>query len=58
LWIEDKTGLAIGVQQLGFPGKNDREPPIVEEYFYSDLKVNRKLTDADFDKNNKNYSFR
>ena len=58
LWIEDKTGLAIGCQQLGFPGKNEKEPPTVEEYFYSDLKVNRKLTDADFDKNNKNYSFR
>ena len=58
LWIEDKTGLPIGCQQLGFPGKQDKEPPSVEEYFYGDLKVNRKLTDADFDKNNKNYSFR
>jgi hypothetical protein len=58
LWIEDKTGLPIGCQQLGFPGKHDKEPPTVEEYFYSDLKLNRKLTDADFDKNNKNYSFR
>jgi Protein of unknown function (DUF1571) len=58
LWIDDKSGLAIGVQQLGFPGKNDKEPPTVEEYFYSDLKLNRNLTDADFDKSNKSYSFR
>ena len=58
LWIDDKSGLAIGCQQLAFPGKNEKEPPLVEEYFYTDLKVNRKLTDADFDKNNKNYSFR
>jgi len=58
LWIEDKAGLAIGVQQLGFPAKNDKEPPMIEEYFYNDLKPNRKLTDSDFDKNNKSYSFR
>jgi len=58
LWIEDKTGLAIGVQQLGFPAAQDKEPPLVEEYFYSDLKINPNLTDSDFDKNNKNYSFR
>ena len=58
LWIDDKSGLAIGVQQLGFPGKNDKEPPLIEEYFYSDLKLNRKLTDSDFDKSNKSYSFR
>ena len=58
LWIEDKTGLAIGVQQLGFPGKNDTQPPMVEEYFYSNLKTNLKLTDTDFDKNNPNYAFK
>ncbi|WP_373651022.1 DUF1571 domain-containing protein [Schlesneria sp. DSM 10557] len=58
LWIEDKSGLPIGVQQLGFPGKTDKEPPLVEEYFYNDVKPNRKFTDTDFDKNNKSYSFR
>lgn len=58
LWIEDETGLAIGCQQFGFPGKNDKEPPVVEEYFYSGLKTNLKLSNADFDKNNKSYSFR
>ena len=58
LWIDDKSGLAIGVQQLGFPGKGDKEPPTVEEYFYTDIKPNRNLTDADFDKSNKSYSFR
>lgn len=58
LWIEDKTGLPIGVQQLGFPSKTDKEPPMIEEYFYNDVKPNRRLTDADFDKNNKSYSFR
>lgn len=58
LWIDDVTGLAIGCQQFGFPGKNDKDLPLVEEYFYSGLKTNVKLSNADFDKNNKNYSFR
>lgn len=58
LWIEDETGLAIGVQQLAFPGKTDKEPPLVEEYFYEKLKTNVKLTDADFDKGNSSYAFK
>lgn len=58
LWIDDNTGLAIGVQQLGFPTKGDTEPPVIEEYFYSKLKTNLKLTDSDFDKNNPNYAFK
>lgn len=58
LWVEDETGLAIGVQQLGFPAKNDKEPPLVEEYFYEKLKTNLKLTDTDFDKGNSSYAFK
>jgi len=58
LWVEDETGLAIGVQQLAFPGKNDKEPPLVEEYFYGKLKANAKLTDTDFDRSNSSYAFK
>ena len=57
LFVSDETGIAIGVQQLGFPGKNDKEPPVVEEYFYSQLQANLKLTDADFDPKNPTYAF-
>jgi hypothetical protein len=57
LWIDDATGMAIGVQQLGFPGKKDSEPPIVEEYFYGKIESNLKMTNKDFDKNNPKYSF-
>jgi hypothetical protein len=58
LYIDDKTGIAIGVQQYAFPGKHDKEPPLAEEYFYGQLKTNVKLTDADFDPRNPTYAFK
>jgi hypothetical protein len=57
LWIEKKSNLAIRVEQLGFPQRNDKTPPIVEEYTYSKLKVNVSLADRDFDKKNPGYAF-
>jgi hypothetical protein len=57
LWIESKTGLAIRVEQLGFPQKGDKDPPLVEEYTYGNLRLNVKLSDRDFDKKNPAYAF-
>ena len=58
LFVADESGIAIGVQQLAFPAKGEKETPVVEEYFYSQLTTNLKLTDADFDPKNPNYAFR
>ena len=57
LWIDSKTGLAVRVEQLGFPQKGDKEPPVIEEYTYGSLKTNVKLTDYDFDVKNKAYKY-
>lgn len=57
LWIDKKSNLAIRVEQLGFPQRNDKTPPVVEEYTYSKLKVNVSLADRDFDKKNPGYAF-
>ncbi|MEK6258284.1 MAG: DUF1571 domain-containing protein [Planctomycetota bacterium] len=57
LWIDNKTGLAIRVEQLDFPRKGDKEPPVIEEYTYGSLKTNVKLTDYDFDVKNKAYKY-
>ncbi len=57
LWIETKTGLAIRVEQLGFPQKGDKAPPVIEEYTYANLKTNVKLADIDFDRSNRAYAF-
>lgn len=57
LWIEKKTGLPIRVEQLGFPTKNSKSPPIVEEYTYGKIKTNVPLGDRDFDPKNPRYAF-
>lgn len=57
LWIEKKSGLAIRVEQLGFPSPKDKSPPIVEEYTYSKIKTNVPLGDRDFDTRNPGYAF-
>lgn len=57
LFIDKETGLAIRVEQLGFPQKGDKAPPVMEEYTYMSIKTNVGLTDADFDIKNPNYAF-
>lgn len=57
LWIDKKSGLAIRCEQLGFPQRNEKTPPVIEEYTYSRIKTNVSLTDRDFDKKNPSYAF-
>lgn len=57
LWIEKKTGLAVRVEQHGFPQAGSKSPPIIEEYTYSKIKSNIPLTDRDFDTRNPSYAF-
>lgn len=57
LWIHKETGIAIRVEQLGFPARAGDNPPIIEEYTYSKLKTNVALTDRDFDIKNPAYQF-
>jgi len=56
LWIDKKSGLAIRVEQLGFPQGN-QPPPIMEEYTYSRVRTNLSLGDRDFDIRNPGYAF-
>lgn len=49
LYLETATQFPIHLKQYGFPGKRDKEPPVVEEYAYSQIKVNVGLKDGDFD---------
>lgn len=56
LFFDKQTGLAIRVEQYGFP-KNGEKPPLVEEYTYMSVKTNVGLTDLDFDVKNTNYAF-
>lgn len=57
LWIDQKSGLAVRVQQFGFPKKKDGKPPVVEDYLFSEIQPDIRLSDKDFDKDNPNYNF-
>jgi hypothetical protein len=51
------TKLPIHIENWGFPEKAKAQPVLLEEYTYTNLKPNVGLTDADFDRRNKQYSF-
>jgi outer membrane lipoprotein-sorting protein len=57
LWVDDATGLPVRVQQYGFPKVAGGKPPLVEDYTFSDIRTNVRLTDADFDRGNTKYAF-
>ena len=57
LYIDKATNLPIRVQQFGFPKKKGGQPPLIEEYTYSNLRTNIGLRSRDFDVENPGYGF-
>jgi hypothetical protein len=57
VFIDKKTNLPIRLERYGFPTKGG-EPPLLEEYTYTDLKLGVEHTDVDFDVNNDRYGFK
>jgi hypothetical protein len=57
LFIDNETGLPVRVEQYGFPATPDGPPPLEEEYTYSKIRTNIGLSDADFSRDNPEYSF-
>jgi hypothetical protein len=58
LYFEKKTQLPIRAEQYAAPSKAGEEPPLLEEYTYSNLKIDAPISDADFDLNNASYGFK
>ncbi len=56
LFIDKELGVAVRVEQYGFPA-NGGKPPLVEEYSYLDIQTNLGLKESDFDVKNPNYAF-
>ena len=56
IFIDDELNVPVRYAAYGWaaPGK---QPPVLEEYTYVNLKINIGLTDADFDPKNKKYGF-
>lgn len=57
LFLDRETRLPIRVEQYAFPKAGEQEPPLWEEYTYSNIQLNVGLTDRDFDPKNPKYSF-
>ncbi len=57
LYIDHELGLPTRFEAYDWPARDGQPAPLLEEYIYSDLKINVGLTDADFDPSNKAYSF-
>lgn len=57
LWIDTESGIAVRLQQFGYPIREGVKPPIVEDYKFTDLRTNVKITDRDFDETNPKYNY-
>ncbi|MCA9224154.1 MAG: DUF1571 domain-containing protein [Planctomycetales bacterium] len=57
IWIDNELNLPIRYAAWAWPETPGGEPLLLEDYTYADLQVNVGLTDADFDRENSDYSF-
>lgn len=57
LYLENERGFPIRLQNFEFPEKKERQPGLVEDYQYHNIKINVGLQDADFDQRNPKYRF-
>jgi hypothetical protein len=57
LYLDRDQKLPVRVEQFGWPRNGSDKPPLVEEYTYTNVRVNVGLTDLDFDQRNPAYGF-
>jgi hypothetical protein len=57
LWIDKQTNLPVRLEQYDFPPREGADPPLVEEYTYTNIRTNVGLKDSDFDPKNPDYGF-
>lgn len=57
VYIDNELGLPIRFEAYDWPETPLSAPTLVEEYRYSDLKLNVGLSDLDFDASNEDYAF-
>jgi hypothetical protein len=49
VYFDKETKLPLRAERYGWPRQNGDKPPLVEDYVYTKLKTNVKLSDMDFD---------
>ena len=58
VYVDDQLDIPIRYEAYEWPATPGGEPVLLEEYTYTNMKVNVGLTDADFDDNNPAYKFK
>ncbi len=57
IFIDDELNVPIRYEAYSWPSRAGGKPELIEEYTYTNLKLNQNLTDADFDEDNEEYGF-
>jgi hypothetical protein len=57
VFFDKKSNFPIRLEQYAFPDRAHPEGYLVEQYIYTNIKVNLGLTDFDFDVHNRSYHF-
>jgi hypothetical protein len=57
VFFDHEWGFPIRYEAYGWPSKTGDDPPLIEEYTFSNLKFDHSFTDRDFDIRNPAYNF-
>lgn len=57
IYVDKETRLPVQAELYGWPEAPGDEPPLLEQYIYTNVKTNIGLVDADFDPQNREYRF-
>lgn len=57
VYVDEELQIPIRFASWGFPETSGGKPILLEEYTYTNLKLNVGLTDVDFDPDNPNYAY-
>lgn len=57
IYIDDERNIPIAYEGYDWPENADGDPPLIERYYYTDLKINVGLEDEDFSPDNEQYGY-
>ena len=57
IYVDKLSRLPVQAELYGWPATPGDDPPLLEQYTYTNLKMNVGLSDADFDPQNRDYRF-
>jgi hypothetical protein len=57
VFVDDELNIPVRYEAYDWPATPGGPPQLLEEYTYTDVKINNGFTDADFDEHNPQYHF-